>query len=155
MSQTEKKRVQKVMMRYGCNGKKCACMPWCSTTASNSLVGSFIQLIHLPWAYSVADLQISQADLSLPMHKACLVLRLCGQTINIMAIVPFPQIWYKKQNLSKRTSIIANSLMTVFCTWPCQCHFLNYQMRLIFKVLYLPQSLMKILETLYIVFSTW
>ena len=58
-------------------------------------------------AYFVAGLQISQADLSLPIHKACLVLRLCGPAIDITAITPFPLTWYIKQNL-KRSSVMAD-----------------------------------------------
>jgi len=94
-------------LRYGCHGKKCDCLSWCCTTASNSLVGTLILLIYMSSAYFVADLQISQADLFLPMHKACLALRLCGPTVDIMGIVPFPQTWYKRQNLLT-SSVIAN-----------------------------------------------
>jgi hypothetical protein len=69
--------------------------------------GLLSNLSTLSWAYIVADLQIGQVDLFLPTHKACPVLRLCGQTTDIMAIVSFPQTWYKRQNLLKsRISII-------------------------------------------------
>ena len=106
--------------RYGRNGKKCARMPWCSTTASHSLVGAFIQPIHLPCAYFGAEWQIGQADLFLPRRKACLVLRLCGQTVNIMAIVPFPQHSTKGKNHLKTTIanwIIYNIVILELSPW--------------------------------------
>ena len=74
-----------------------------------------VPLLHIHWwvllsnlsmslPYFVADLQIGQADLCLPMHKACLALRLCGQTVDTMAIILFPQTCYKRQNLLKKCS---------------------------------------------------
>ena len=73
-------------------------------------VGEYFYLTYLHVAYFVVDLQISQANLFLPMCKACLVLRLYGPITDIMAIKPFSQTWYERPNLLK-SSVMANYIV--------------------------------------------